>query len=134
MVQQNVVVGNVRNNILLAGSAISRYAGYEEAPVGSTAKPKFFENNNLFGSATLYVTWNGNAAAQQSDASQVNLNVNFATNNISVDLSLDATFHISTSSLCVDKGTNIEAPAKDMEGQPRMADGDAVDIGADEAD
>jgi parallel beta-helix repeat protein len=57
--------------------------------------------------------------------------------NISADPVFDKKFHLQQSSPAVDAGTNADAPARDIDHQPRPLDGDGdgsaiVDMGADE--
>jgi hypothetical protein len=130
---QNVVVGRARNNILIGGDAGQQFAGYEDVGVqGSTCRPEFFENNDLY-ATTLYYQWTGMAAASHTTIAAVNTSVNGAANNISADPLLDALFHLTAGSPCIDAGTQSggETPAWDIDGDTRPMGG-AVDIGADE--
>jgi hypothetical protein len=131
---QNVVVGRVRNNILLTGKASTRYGGYEDAGATSTARPDKFENNDIFGvgATALYNSWNGTNPTLHMTIAQVNSSVNGAQNNISADPQGDSTGHIGKTSPCINAGTNNEAPATDMDGEARPKNG-KFDIGADEA-
>jgi hypothetical protein len=54
------------------------------------------------------------------------------TKNQAIDPKMDATWHLQAGSPCIDAGTATEAPAQDMDNQPRPQ-GAAVDVGADEA-
>jgi hypothetical protein len=56
----------------------------------------------------------------------------YASNNLTADPQLDATWHLAAGSACIDAGTPTEAPAEDFEGDVRPQ-GAEVDVGADEA-
>jgi hypothetical protein len=45
---------------------------------------------------------------------------------------VSASYHLGSSSPCINAGTSTEAPAKDMDGESRPK-GAAIDIGPDEA-
>jgi hypothetical protein len=132
---QNVVVGRVRNNILIGGDGQQSFGGYEDiSGTGSTAKPQQFENNDLFDATELYFDWTSGSGTNLGTITLVNSTVNGASNNISQDPLLDATDHLQGGSPCIDAGTTSggETPTVDIDGETRPK-GNEVDIGADEA-
>ncbi|MBI4950598.1 MAG: hypothetical protein HY908_01060 [Myxococcales bacterium] len=132
---QNVVVGRVRNNVLVGGDGQNSFAGYEDVGVsGSSCQPQFFENNDLFDAAALYYLWNGTVGSLLTSIGNVNGSVNGAAGNLNVDPALDATGHLTPGSPCIDAGvlTPGETPTTDVDGDARPA-GAGPDIGADEA-
>jgi hypothetical protein len=132
---QNVIVGRVRNNVLVAGAGMLAFAGYEDVgQAGSTAKPQEFDNNALYGATMLYQAWNGAAVVPLATIALVNSSVNGANDNVDTDCQVDATGHLMAGSPCIDKGTQSggETPQWDMDGQTRPQ-GSEADIGADEA-
>ncbi|MCC6522788.1 MAG: putative metal-binding motif-containing protein [Polyangiaceae bacterium] len=132
---QNVVVGRVRNNVLVGGSGFTSFGGYEDVGVaGSSSRPQFFQNNDLFDATALYYLWNGATASSLATLAAVNTTVNGASGNVDFDPALDATGHLTSGSPCIDAGTLTggETPATDIDGDPRPA-GALPDIGADEA-
>jgi len=125
----NSVFGKIRNDILLGGQNQKRYGIYEEQIANKTNKPQALEYDDFFFPAlagrtdAFWHMWDGTNA---SDVSAVP-----APNNLNVDPMLDATWHLSPSSGCVDTGTATEAPSKDRDGDNRPKN-NLFDIGADE--
>jgi len=137
---QNIQVGKVANNILLGGVSATSYGGLEDVSTatgvgvgGSTAEPKTFDNNDIWGATVLYRAWDGTQDQLFLDIAAVNSGVNGANENISADPALDATLHLTAGSPCIDKGTSSgNPPTWDIDGDGRPQ-GVEVDIGADEA-
>jgi hypothetical protein len=141
----NAAVGEVRNNILLGGSAASRYGVYEDAPAGKDQHPKIFEYNLIFISQPtaadhlyrFYDAINGESfldtVAEVNDLQNLAQRTTLSGHTVVDNPALDGTFHLSTGSPAVDAGTATDAPVNDMDGEPRPQ-GVAHDIGADEAE
>lgn len=135
-------VGRLRNNIFLGGTNANRYGVYEETTMGKAIHTEVLDHNDFFfpGAArldNLYRFWNGSAEAKYSTLAQlakVPTRTSPPANNLAVDPLLDATLHLSRNppSPLVDKGTAVEAPARDFEDQMRPLGG-GIDIGHDEA-
>jgi hypothetical protein len=137
------IVGRVRNNILLGGSASNRFGVYEDKDVNQAARharPEHFTNNLIFfttqANATdvLYRDYDGAVYTDYTDIADVNNLVNIgALANLNADPMLGAFYHLNAGSPCIDAGTSLEAPANDFEGDARLGMGNPIDIGADEA-
>jgi hypothetical protein len=135
------LVGRLRNNILIGGTNQLRYGIYEDGTLKRTFHPQVLDNNDFFFSAragggdVFYHLWNGDVATDLITLDQLNsvpTRSGHPQANIAADPLLDATLHLGAASPCIDKGTAIEAPPRDFEGDPRPQ-GAAVDIGHDEA-
>jgi hypothetical protein len=133
------VVGKIRNNILLGGKNALRYGVYELAVESKTAHPAALDNNDFWNAPPArsgdfaYHLWNGTTALDVLFPDLVTKVTNpVPAGNLSVDPLLTSDYHIEATSPVIDKGTSVEAPLKDMDGQGRPK-GAAVDIGADEA-
>ena len=125
--------GEVRNNILLGGDGNERYSLYEQDNnVSKTCEPLAYENNLLFAVTNAQRQWNGQMQTLLAAAPDVN-NLPYANANIDLDPLLDQSWHLTTGSPCIDAGTTTQAPAMDIDGEPRPQ-GNGVDIGADEAE
>lgn len=132
-------VGRVRNNILDGGAAMSRYGVREDPPVGRTAHLDLLETNDLWfqpltgRTDVLY----RRVGAQGSGADLTWINdVNALTTpqanlNFARDPQIDATWHLSATSPCIDGGVSDEAPATDFEDDARP-NGGGPDVGPDE--
>jgi hypothetical protein len=140
----NAVAGRIRNNILVAGHAANRYGLFEDnSPGGRTCKPEALDNNDFYfpiaSGATndnMWRLWNGSAPSTIPTIAMVNgapvdNGTSTAAGNFSENPLLDGSGHLSPGSPCIDAGTATEAPATDMDGEPRP-NGSAVDVGADE--
>jgi Putative metal-binding motif len=135
----NATVGRFGNNILIAGTGAERFGFYEmDQNNGRTCEPILYENNDLFfepqgGSQdVMHRQWTGQGQqVLQLTIGDVN-NLPYAQNNVDSDPLLDATWHLGAGSPMIDKGTAMDAPATDIDNEPRPQ-GAAIDIGADEA-
>jgi hypothetical protein len=136
----NARIGNIRNNILLGGASVNRWAFYEDDQQSAlTCEPSVYENN-LFHFPTQANTndnahrrWSGGGnASTLTDATAVNAALSYAQNNTQQDPLLDATWHLMSGSPAIDAGTTPEAPATDIDGETRPQ-GNGIDVGADEA-
>lgn len=132
-------VGRIGNNILAGGNNSDRYGIREEAAPNRTIHPELV-NWNLF-------TFNfsiGRSDRIYREIGQSGFPIDYssvllfengsgipAMNNDEGDPQLDASWHISATSPCVDNGGSTDAPAKDFEGDARPA-GKGIDIGHDE--
>jgi hypothetical protein len=133
------MVGRIRNNILLGGSALNRFGFYEDDQTNSrTCEPLAYENNAIHFSSlatatdVLHRQWTS-AGSQVliTDIATLNM-LSYAQANLEVDPLLDLSWHIQAGSPCIDAGSATEAPATDFEGDTRPL-GNGIDIGADEA-
>jgi hypothetical protein len=136
--QFDVTVGKVRNNILLGGDNSSRYGVYE-GKTGKQIHLAALDNNDFFDSPRAltsgdyaYHYWNGTAAASYTFAQLASVQSPSPNANINVSPKLDpSTYLLQSGSLVVDKGTSLEAPKQDIQGETRPK-GAALDLGADE--
>jgi hypothetical protein len=137
----NGSVGSIRNNIFLGGTSAARFGVYEDAPVGKQQHPQALENNLFFISSPkasdhLYRLYDGSTATFLNSIMQVNnlkgsVPPMIVGNNVTGDPVLDMTFHLTSGSPAIDRGTSTEAPVDDLDGQSRPL-GIGIDIGADE--
>ncbi len=137
----NARVGRIRNNILIAGAAQTRFGVWEEAPAGKTQEPEALENNLFWLGSTvgpndaLYREFDGTSATLHTAISAVNgmtIPTGIIGANLVGDPMLNSTNHLQAGSAAIDKGTSTEAPPRDVDGDVRPK-GAAIDIGADEA-
>lgn len=128
----NVPVGVLRNNIILAGDCATGFGVVESA----TATARLVENNDLYArpsaspSNTPAVLYH-RADTDALTAAQVNALAG-AARNISSDAEFAAystDLHLTATSPCIDQGTSAGAPATDADGNPRPV-GNGFDIGA----
>jgi len=134
----NAIVGRIRNNILGGGAAINRFGMYEaDQSGGRTCVPEAYENNDIWFPASpasidnAHRHWTA-GGAQQLFPTVVEVNMQaYAAANFTADPQLDATWHLTAGSMCIDAGTPSEAPLYDFEGDLRPQ-GAGVDVGADE--
>jgi hypothetical protein len=131
----NGTVGRIRNNILAGGVAPTKFGIFEDSPNGKTLHPEKLENNDFFltiaGGNAYYRFWDGSAATKHTAMDTVNM-LPGSQANFAGDPGLDSTFHLTSfTSICVDKGTSSEAPAKDFDGETRPK-GQGIDVGPDE--
>ena len=123
--------GILRNNIILAGNCRKRFA-VEESSNGAA---RIIENNDLYpgsvsASTDIAVLYRRDTSDALT-AVQVNA-MTGAAKNISADpkfVSPPSDLHLSSGSLCIDRGTAEGAPATDSEGNARPV-GSGFDIGA----
>ena len=135
-------VGEIRNNILVGGTAENRFAIYEDPSTARTQHPAALENNLLFvtrsgtGSGILYrlMAANGTQTLLTTAAEVNNLGTTITGaaigGNLVGDPLLDATSHLGTGSPAIGQAVATDAPSTDMDGQRRPQG--ARDIGADE--
>lgn len=136
--QFDITVGKVRNNILLSGVNHSRYGVYENK-AGKVVHLQALDNNDFFQTPRTftqndyaYFYWNGSAATPYTFAELANVTSPVPAANLNVNPGLDlSTYLLKAGSPVVDKGTNTEAPKKDIQGDSRPK-GQAIDLGADE--
>lgn len=135
------VVGKVRNNILLGGTNGARYGVYEESVNGKQAHLQFLDNNDFWnplpagGKGFAYHYWDGSNAKDILVSDLPTKLTNPVPNaNLGVDPALNNNFHLTAASTLFDKGTLLDAPAHDIDNDPRpKVAGGFIDIGADEA-
>src|SRR5206468_438454 len=125
--------------ILAGGKNTFRYGVYEnDTSNNRTNRPQALANN-LFWNAPpvgafdfLYHQWDGMTGKDLSTIVQVNAITNPpAAANQNADPKVDASWHLTPGSPCIDTGTATEMPALDIDGAARP-NGPANDIGADE--
>ena len=132
-------VGRINNNIILGGLGANRFGFFEETNTnGKSCEPITYYNNDIFfptltGSTdNAHRRWtNAGHEVLLPTVAEVNLEL-YGQDNFTADPMLDATFHLQAGSQCIDAGTDVDAPATDMDGEPRPQ-GAEVDVGADEA-
>ena len=122
-----------RNNFIHNLGATGTTTPVIEANVNSD--PMTFENNAHWDPTAagggLYVD---EASMNLTTAAMINA-LPGAASNVVVDCMLNATFHLTAGSMCIDAGTNTTCPAADFEAQSRPFSATApafCDIGADE--
>jgi hypothetical protein len=137
-------LGKIRNNVLVPGRGEARFGVYEDAPQNRTQHPAALENNDFWfaslqpGADALYRYFDGSSETLLTTVNAVNnldaaVSVLSVSGNFNADPEVDQSFHLPSSSPCIDAGTATEAPATDMDGDARPR-GDAVDVGPDEAE
>jgi len=122
--------GVFRNNIAVCMGLGTSQTAFQE--FGSAGDPRLFENNDLYGCATLY--WDEDTATAITLISAVN-GLPGSQNNVSMDPSFVAPgtdYHIAPGSMLIDLGTAAGAPAVDFDDDVRPQ-GSGFDIGLDEA-
>jgi hypothetical protein len=134
---ESIVVGTIRNNILLGGENKKRWGIFEENVSSKTIHPAAVENNVFWQVDHMYRLWTGVSTLDLDDPTTfANDTANGGIQNVSAntlaDPLLDATFHLMPGSPCIDKGTSTQAPSRDMDDQSRPENGE-FDIGADES-
>lgn len=122
--------GRVRNNVLRGGSGTgTTYGVYANGAAGARPLFEALSHNNVFGVQTPYRNWDGTAEALLDFVGLAALS--FASENFDEDCGLDATFHLASGSVCIDRGTPTDAPDHDLDGDARPL-GAGIDVGADE--
>ena len=131
---EGVPSGILRNNIISAGSCRKRVAVAEL----SDTQARVVDNNDLYPGPTSTTTDTSvlyhRGSTDAVTAFQVNVLARVA-KNISADprfVSYPTDLHLSSTSPCIDRGTDEGAPATDGDGNPRPAGG-GFDMGAFEA-
>ncbi|MDB4994716.1 MAG: uncharacterized protein JWM74_2148, partial [Myxococcaceae bacterium] len=126
----NAVIGKARNNILLGGTNQSRYGVYEDGISGKTSHLAALDNNDFWNATAAarndfaYRFWDGSSAqdltfAEITSAPDGGLTTPVPNADLNVDPLLDATYHLTGASPCANKGTAVEAPARDIDGENR---------------
>lgn len=132
-------VGRIGNNILAGGINSDRFGIREDAPANRKIHPVFV-NSNLFWFTPLNFRSDSIYREIGDGGFPIDYSAVFlfegnspisAQDNDEGDPELDASWHISDTSPCLDTGTDTDAPATDFEGDARPA-GKAIDIGHDE--
>jgi hypothetical protein len=135
-------VGEIRNNILVGGSAESRFGIFEDPSATRTQHPVALENNLFFvtrsgsGTGSLYrlMASNGMQTLLTTEAEVNALGATImglpVSGNLAGDPLLDASSHLGTGSPAIGQATATDAPSTDMDGERRPQG--ARDIGADE--
>jgi hypothetical protein len=134
----NAVMGRIRDNTLLGGAGANRYGIYEVNSPQRTNRPEALDNNVFWfapasgvSNDVLWHQWNGTLGTDLLTIAQVNLaTMPPATANQNADPKVDATWHLTAGSPCIDMGTATESPTTDMDGNARP--NGAPDIGPDE--
>jgi len=135
----NVVVGRVRNNILMGGAGTARFCVLEDGGTGKTVRPEALDNNDFFFTGrtardVLYRRWS-EAFTDVPAIDAVNqLTMPRPQGNFSQDPGVDQAFHLIANppSPCINAGSFVEAPLTDIDGDRRPA-GASYDVGVDEA-
>lgn len=136
-------IGLVRNNILLGGKNLKDYGVYELDDNAVSGHLTALDHNDVRAETAAYHAWFGASSQTSKDYALIDLkNAPFAnatdssTTNIGDDCLLDPTWHLLQHSKCINAGTKVEAPADDIDGDPRpfpANDPANYDIGADES-
>ncbi len=134
------VIGRVRNNIIDGGINLNRYGGREDPSQQKTAELEALDANDIVFSAVLpnrndvlyrQVPDFGTPTDIKSLTALNQMSFPPASLNDSVDPELDATWHLSAQSPCINAGIATESPGTDFEGDLRPSAG-GYDIGPDE--
>lgn len=126
------LLGRFRNNIFLGGIAEKNFAFWEDQTSGETVEPVALDHNLFFfpvsGSdpGTLYLDWNGLA---ESAITMLDGLPGEGANLFENPLVTDG--HLDPASPCRNKGTELDAPKVDRDGDDRPQEGE-FDIGPDE--
>lgn len=132
-------VGTLRNNIFEGGINSDRFGIYEDPAESQRIHPIAVDSNDFtFSSQGSHVDTLFHAVqdvigtTNYTSMSLMELNApGDCQNNLQKDPMLDATYHLTAISMCIDAGADTDAPATDFDGDARPS-GDNVDIGPDE--
>ncbi len=126
------MVGRFRNNILFGGFATNNYGLWEQRTPGESCDPAALDHNLFFfpindpNAGVLYSDWTG---ANATDVTNID-DLPGDGANLEGDPKLDNS-HLTDSSPCRNKGTDLDAPNHDMDEDLRPQEG-TFDIGPDE--
>lgn len=125
-------LGRFRNNILLGGIAENNYGFWEQQVSGESVEPAALDHNlfhfpvNVPNPGILYLGWNGMVATPITMIGDLpGDGANLFENPLLVDN------HLDPASPCRNKGTSLDGPARDQDGDDRPQE-DEFDIGPDE--
>lgn len=123
----------IRNNILVGGAGLNRYGimQYGVAGPDSLEAVDFFFASQVGTTDTMYWLESGVRLTTLGAIASTVATSTPPTNLFAVDPKVDATFHLLPGSPMVDVGVLADAPAKDMDDDPRPK-GNGIDIGPDE--
>lgn len=133
-------IGRIRNNILDGGLNQDRFGVREEPAQNRTQTVEILEANDFAFTANLQFRNDTFYRQVSSFGTPIDIKSIYLLNNgdappanvnIEGNPALDATWHLTAQSPCIDMGVGTEAPSKDFEGDPRPA-GAGIDIGPDE--
>ena len=131
-------VGIVRNNFLEGGQSPNRFGVFEDPTMMSIAylHASVFDHNRIWFAgmqdAIYYLYYeNGSEVDVATGDALQNLPLVGFENNDAVNCEFDQSIHLSPDSPCIDVGTNVGAPAHDMDQEVRPHNG-TCDIGPDE--
>ena len=120
----------VRNNILFGGRSMDRFGVYERNNGTAIGIISALDHNAFGNIDTAYR--NHDAMGEELFTSVAVMEQTLAmSDNIDGACTVDENYRLSVGALCVDAGTTTEAPASDIDGEPRPMR-TAIDIGADE--
>jgi hypothetical protein len=136
----NAVIGKARNNILLGGTNATRYGVFEEGVTGKSSHLSALDNNDFWNATATarndfaYHLWDGssNTATDLTFGQLTSLTTPVPSGDFNLDPLLDSAYRLTSASPCIDKGTALEAPPRDIDDDVRPK-GAAVDVGADES-
>lgn len=127
------MIGRFRNNIFLGGLSESNYGFWEQQVMGETVDPAALDHNLFYfpvagqNGGVLYLDWNGLAAVPITMIDGLpGDGANLFENPILSDGQ-----HLDPASPCRNKGTDLDAPVTDIDGDGRPQ-GEGFDIGPDE--
>lgn len=127
------ILGEVRNDILVANEAKTNYAVYELETNTAEAHLLAFDHNDVrAGVAYRFFAPPSTIKDYALGSAGLGILIPTVDANITEDCKLDATFHLTAGSPCINAGTEVKAPLVDFDGDKRPIT-DKFDIGADES-
>jgi hypothetical protein len=135
-------IGLVRNNILFGGKNKAAYGVAELDNHTVNGHLAAFDHNDIHAETAAYHSWFAgtgtakNYAVTDLASAPVAGSASSGTTNIGSDCLLDATYHLTVHSPCINAGTKQDAPDVDIDGDPRpfpAGNANVFDIGADES-